>query len=199
MNYSRRFFLVWHLKKRTSVNIESTSLPSSYTTQTCDVPSFVKDIHIQVSSYVAGFICRKLLQKDCQKCVEYMLSEQVTDSQAAIRFERLQGQVVLSVKSLIMQIDVAKVVIFKNFFNRINSDNIICAFDDVLEVNVPCSSHAVELCVKIKKVIVYVMVKHIVNLINKKIKVRGRRKNVLIDSYLNVHGPHKRKVKNLIL
>lgn len=172
-----------------AVPIQYSNEPStSFTTQTESIPKILYSMKFHTSSYIAGFICKKFLKKDCPRCTSFFLGSKCTDIHSLIIIKQY-GTMHYPSQKFIDSINKLKAIIFKLFFENINSTNIFSAIEKKLNyVSDCCSNHNLQNTKMIKDSIIFIMVRYIITLINRKMTLKDRRPNATIDNYLKRHG-----------
>lgn len=179
------YFLTSFLNSSTVYNISQQSLMLE--NQQCkeEISSSILNMESYSSSYIAYFVIKHFINiEHCLTCQSVYLTTECTDSHRIISINNNAN--FYPSKKFIEIISKLKNEAAENFIRYINSRDIFDTVNHTLTHVSQCPEH--ECNSNLKLSIMFITFKHICVLINKKLNLKDKRPNVLIDEYIFIYG-----------
>lgn len=143
------------------------------------------------SSYITGFICKRVVKKDCPNCTSYFFTNETTDIHCLIHLKDYSGTSLFYPSiSIINVVNDTKKIVFEKFFDVMEKNNLSRELLNYVHLNITCcATHDDNNNKSIGQCIVHIMIKYILYQINRKLKLKDSRENSLLDNYIRMHAP----------
>jgi hypothetical protein len=137
------------------------------------------------SSYIAGFLLKKYLDRSCSTCRQYFLTQECTDSHSFIVLKDLGNHLLYSSKTFIDIIDLVKKEVLSAFISHINEYRIFDVIKSNINVDMGeiCPNHT-NIADNIIFGTIFIFVKHIIMILNRKMHLKDLRSYPPLDRYL---------------
>lgn len=160
-----------------------------------EIKNFANKARLITSSYIAGFLCRKFLKRDCTDCVNYFLSSNRTDSHALIILKDYSGNRLMYPSDTFIEIiNRNKRLLFTSLPSLIVNDDIVSVASERLffRFHSRCEMHTTDMEVFTRKSLIYIITKYFINIVNRKLNNKDKRINKEIDDFIKSFGPKQK-------